>query len=106
MHRFLAPCFVLLLCSATLRADPPTDPLRFVPADADILARVEKPRELVDRVLHASYVKQLMQFSAARELLSSTNARLFEQFIAYYEKKLGADRLDILERLAGGGIVF
>src|SRR5262249_7341722 len=45
------------------------------------------------------------QFEAFQEFYDSTNLRRFYQLIAYLEKELGNQWPDLLDRLAGGGIV-
>ena len=51
-------------------------------------------------------LKQLQQFPSVKELLDSTTSRRYYQFLAYFEKELGADRLELLDHLAGGGAVL
>ena len=51
-------------------------------------------------------LKQLKQFVPVRELLDSTNARRFFQLVAYFEKELGLPWPQLLDRLAGRGVVF
>src|SRR5436305_1212485 len=41
-----------------------------------------------------------------REAFQSTNARRVAKLFAYYEKELGAPWPDLLDRLAGGGVVL
>src|SRR5262249_23770643 len=50
-------------------------------------------------------LKQLQGFEGIRELYDSTNYHRFQQLLAYFEKQLGVDRLEMIDRLAGGGIV-
>jgi hypothetical protein len=82
------------------------DPLRFVPRQADFTVRVDSPRKLVEAVIATEPIRELTQFSAIRELLESTNARRGAKLLAYYEKELGAPWPELLDRLAGGGVVL
>lgn len=86
-------------------AEPPPDPLRFIPDQADIVFKLEKPRALAESVLGLDIVKQIQGFEAFQEFYDSTNARRFYQLLAYFEKEMGAKWPDLLDRLAGGGAV-
>jgi hypothetical protein len=97
-----AACFVGLLLGNPCRAETP-DPLRLIPDQADLLVKIEQPRTLVETVLNHPLIKDLYRLDAIHDLYSSTNARRFYQLIAYFEKQLGAPRLELLDRLAGGG---
>lgn len=109
MHRKLAILFLAIGCSlpfsAAARAEAPPDPLRLVPEQADLFVKVEKPKQLVDALLNLDVVKQLQLLEAFQELYDSTNARRLYQLIAYFEKELGGRWPDLIDRLAGGGIV-
>src|SRR5713101_6857786 len=94
-----------LVLGSSARAETP-DLLRLIPAQADLLVKVEQPRMLVEGVLTHALVKDLYHIDAIRDLYSSTNARRFYQLIAHFEKRLGVDRLEMVDRLAGGGTAF
>ena len=81
-------------------------PLRLVPDQVDLLVEVRQPRRLVETLTTLDTLKQLQQFAPVRELLDSTNARRTRQLIAYFEKELGAPWPQLLDRLAGRGIVL
>jgi hypothetical protein len=100
----LAACLAVLV-SSSLRADDIPDPLRLVPRQADVALRIE-PRKLADAVQSVPALAQLRQFPSVRESLDSTNSRRFFKFIAYYEKELGHPWPELLDKLAGGGIVI
>lgn len=98
--------FALLAPVLPCRADAPpaaSDPLRLVPAQADLVLQLERPRTLHDAVFALDAVKQLKELDALREYYDSTNFRRFTQLLAHFEKKLGAAYPDLLDRLAGGG---
>ncbi|MBL8797672.1 MAG: DUF3352 domain-containing protein [Planctomycetia bacterium] len=99
-------CCLLLVGSADLRAETTPDPLRLVPAQADIAIQLERPRALAETTLALDLVKQLQAFEPIREFYDSTNFRRFQQLLGYFEKELGAKWPDLLDRLAGGGIVL
>ncbi len=94
-----------LVLGSTSRAETP-DLLRLIPAQADLLVKVEQPRVLVEGVLNHALVKDLYHIDAIRDLYNSTNARRFYQLIAHFEKRLGVDRFEMVDRLAGGGTAF
>jgi hypothetical protein len=98
-------CYLALaLFAPAARADSTPDPLRFVPDKADVVVRVEQPRQLVEGFTRLDAVRQLQTFDAVRELLDSTNARRAKQLLGYIEKQLGVGYFDLIDRLAGGGI--
>jgi hypothetical protein len=87
------------------RADSPPDPLRLVPDVADVMIEVKNPRRLAETVTQLDLVKQAQELGPVREILDSTNYRRFYQLVAYFEKQLGAQWPDLVDRLAGGGVV-
>jgi hypothetical protein len=99
-------CFLLTTLAGPARADNPTDPLRLIPAQVDFFAKVEQPRQLVEGVTKLEVFKQFLDLGVVRELYESTNTRRFYQLLAYFEKRLGADRFELLDRLAGGGMAL
>ena len=105
LSRFTTGLCLAALLAATAAAETPS-PLRLVPDSADVLVQVKDPRRLVETVTTLDAVKQLKQFPYVKELLDSTDGRRYYQFLAYFEKELGASRLDLLDRLAGGGVVL
>jgi hypothetical protein len=104
--RFLIPSLIISVLVNTARAESPPDPLRLVPEEADLVVKIESPRKLIETGLNLDAVKQLFQLEAIQEFYDSTNFRLFYQLIAYYEKELGHPWPEILDRVAGGGVVF
>jgi hypothetical protein len=98
--------FLLVLGADAARADEVADPLRLVPANAEALVKIEQPRRIVDTVLNLDAVKELLKIDAVREAADTTNARRFNQLVAYFEKKLDLARFDLLDQLTGGGVVF
>ena len=106
VSRFAAGLSVILLVAATAAAEASPNPLLLVPDSADLLLEVKQPRRLVETVTDLDAIKQLREFPSVKELLDSTTARRYYQFLAYFEKALGADRLELLDRLGGGGAVL
>jgi hypothetical protein len=80
------------------------DPLRFLPAQAGAVLKVEKPRALIEAVTNHDLAKQARELQIIRDFLDSADARRFFQLVAYYERDLGAAWPDLLDKLAGGGI--
>jgi hypothetical protein len=104
--RLLIASVIVIVVGNTARADVPPDPLRLVPEEADLLVKIEHPRRLIETGLNLDAFKQLFQLEAIQEVYDSTNFRLFYQLVAYYEKELGMKWPEIVDRAAGGGIVF
>jgi hypothetical protein len=103
--RTLALGLALLSAAAVHAADSPPDPLRLVPDQADVLIQVHQPRALVESLNSLDLYKQLESLEQVKELLDSTSYRRFFQLVAYYEKELGAPYPELIDKLAGGGIV-
>ncbi|HLN31413.1 MAG TPA: DUF3352 domain-containing protein [Gemmataceae bacterium] len=108
MHgfRLVIGCLCCMFLASFARADAPPDPLRLLPHDADFCIKIEQPRKLVEAFVHNDLVQDLQGIDAIRELIDSTNYHRFYQLIAYFEKELGCDRYELLDRLAGGGILL
>ena len=71
-----------------------------------MILKIEQPRKLVEGVTQLDVFKKLQDLEAVRELYDSTNVRRALQLVAYFEKHLGAQRYELLDRLAGGGIAL
>jgi hypothetical protein len=99
-------CVLCLLLTAAVRAEAPPDPLRLLPEQADLFIKVEKPAQLLDAVHYYEFLEQLQALSAVREAFDSTNARRLLQLLAYFEKRLDLTRTEMLDQLAGGGVVL
>src|SRR5262249_2421467 len=88
------------------RALAPPDPRRRRPAESDLFFKVENPRRLLDAIHYGDLLEQLRAVPIAREQLESTNVRRLLQLIGHYEKELGFERMELLDRLAGGGVAL
>jgi hypothetical protein len=98
---------LVLICSPVLsHADTPPDPLRLVSNQADLVIKIEQPRKLLEGVMSLDAFKRFQDLEAIHELYDSTNSRRFFQLVGYFEKQLDADPLELLNRLAGGGLVL
>jgi hypothetical protein len=104
--RCLALACLCLAWAAAARAVAPPDPLRLVPAEADLFLQVNDPRHLVDPARALPGLEAWYDLQPVKEYRDSTNARLFAQLVGYFEKQLGAKWPDLLDRLAGGGAVL
>jgi hypothetical protein len=105
LSRFAAGLSLVVLFAATAAAETPS-PLRLVPDSADVVVQVNNPRRVYETITNLDAVKQLQQFRYIQELLDSTNGRRYYQLLAYFEKELGAQPPELLDRLAGGGVVL
>jgi len=100
---------VFILAALVFAADKPAappDPLRLVPEQADFVIQITQPRRLGEATLNHALVKQLQTLEPIQELYDSTNFRRFYQLVAYFEKEMGARWPEMLDRVAGGGIVL
>lgn len=99
-------CWALLAAAVPAGAEAPPDPLRLVPAEADLLVKVEQPRRLLEAFTTLDWVKDVHQIDALREFYDSTTVRRVTQLVTYFEKQLGAGWPDLLDRLTSGGAVL
>src|SRR5262245_11574891 len=98
---------MFLLCLApAVRAEAPPDPLRLVPEQADLFFKIERPRQLLDAVHYDQLLEELQKLPPVREQFDSTNVRRLLQILAHFEKELGLNRMQMLDRIAGGGAVL
>lgn len=107
MHlRTILSFAIAFVIPASVLADGPKDPLRFVPSQAEIVVKVERPRALLEAVEKHELVQEALKIGGVREFYDSTNFRRLNQLIAYFEKELGKDKYELLDGLTGGGIAF
>jgi hypothetical protein len=84
----------------------PASPLRFIPAEADLVLQVPSPRRAAETAVTLDTLQKLQTFSVVRELLDGTQARRGKQFLAYFEKEMGCKWPELLDRVAGRGIAL
>jgi hypothetical protein len=100
----LGALLALLLANTSAIAAKPPSPLRLVPDQADLVAQVPDPQRLLETVASLDLLKQIQTLEPIKEQLDSTQTRRLLQMLAYFEKELGVERKELLQRLAGGGI--
>lgn len=104
----VAACGVALLAvlaPAARAADPPPDPLRFVPPTAQFFLKIETPRALAETVLGLDAVKSAPALGPVRDALDAPATRKALQVLGFVERELGAKWPALLDQLAGGGAV-
>jgi hypothetical protein len=106
LSRFAAGLTLVAMFAAAATAETTVAPLSLAPDSADLLVQIKNPRRLVEAFTNLDAVKQIQQFPSIKELLNSTTSRRYYQFLAYFEKELGADRFELLDRLAGNGAIL
>src|SRR4051812_31015232 len=94
----------LSVLAGPARADSAADPVRLVPAQADLLLHVPAPRRAVEAFTGFDWRRQWGQLNSVPEPLASPTARRGQQLIAYFEKQLGLPWPELLDRVAGGGM--
>ncbi len=95
-----------LLQASLAQAESPPPARRLIPAEADLLLEVKNVRQIHDLILDLEVVKELQKFPNTREFFSSTQARRFFQFLAYYEKEMGSRYPELLDSLTAGGVAL
>ena len=87
-----------LMMVSPARADSP-HPLRYIPAEANLVLRIEKPRRFAETITQHKLVRELQQLAFAREAFDSQAFQRFLQLVRYYEQDLGMKWPDLLDRL-------
>jgi hypothetical protein len=105
IRRCLSGLACLALLAGSLAAAPP-DPLRLVPEQAELVVRADRPRQLVEAVTTLDLYKQLQSFDVVKDLYDTTNYRQFQQLLGHFEKQMGAQWPELLDRVGGGGAVL
>jgi len=77
-----------------------------IPSQADVVIKVENPRQLAEAVINLDALKELQKFDVVKEYYNSTSVKRFYQLVAYFEKQLGAKQYDLVDKLAGGGLAL
>ncbi len=103
---FLFAGVVALFAPLAARAADSSDPLRLVPASADLIVKVEHPRGIADLAVKLAGTPELAGFRGYRDYFESTNYRLFRQLVGHFERELGRDWPDLVDELAGGGVAL
>jgi hypothetical protein len=103
---FVFAAALALLGPLAARAAESSDPLRLVPSSADLIVKFEHPRAIADLAVKLAGKPELAGFRGYRDYFESTNYRLFRQLVSHIERELGSDWPDLIEELAGGGIVL
>jgi hypothetical protein len=94
---------LLVLLTAPAGAAEPASPLRYVPAEADLVLEAASPKDIVETLYHLDTFQKVKEITAVREFLDSTQYRRFYRLVAYFEKELGAKWPELLDQLSGGG---
>ena len=102
----LSALVAFLLIASTAFADSSEDPLRFIPDKANLIVKIEQPRKLAEAITSLDAVKQAQQLAILQPFIDSPQARRIFEFIAFYERDLGAKWPELLDKLAGGGIAL
>jgi hypothetical protein len=83
------------------RAEAPAGPLALMPSHVHAVLHINRPRALVESFAKNQTIRKPLD--ALPELADYRLHRL-EQLLTYFEKRLGSDRFDLLDQVAGGGI--
>lgn len=105
-RRWLCALCLTLLFAPLATAQQAKDPLRFVPSQAEWVVKVDRPGELLEAIEKNELFQQAQKLAGVREFYDTTNFQQLYQLIAYYEKKFGKNRDDILDDISAGGLVI
>ncbi len=103
--RLTLSCLAVVVAVGVSSAAPP-DPLSFIPKEATLVLKVEKPRQLVEAVRSLDAYQGYESLPAVKAALESPTAKVFFQMLATAETKLGQKWPAMLDSLAGGGIAI
>jgi len=106
IHLFPATIGLLIIAPSAFAAPNAQDPLRFISDKADYVAKIEHPRQLIESITKLQQFKDAQRLGPVQQILDSAAARRFFEFIAYYERDLGAMWPELLDQIAGGGIAI
>lgn len=101
----IGSAITLLLWTFTVKAEP-ASPLRVIPNTADVVVQVKDPRALIETITKEELTQQLLKLPFVDELLKTTQVQRFFQLVKYYERDLGKSWPDLLDDIAGNGIVL
>ncbi len=82
------------------------DPLRLVPKEGDAVVKLENPRVLYDAIYGHEAFQDLLKIDAVAAFYDTSAVRRLNQLVVFFEKELGHDRLELLDKLSGGGAVL
>lgn len=106
MSRLAIPAVLVALSAAPVAAAETPDPLRYIPATAQVVVKVEHPRTLAEAVVALEAFESARSIPQARDVLDSAPVRRALQMLAFFERELGAKWPELLDQLAGGGIAI
>jgi len=92
--------------ASTALAQTAKDPLRFVPAEAEWVTKIDRPRDVLSAIEKNELLQEAKKLAGFREYFDTTNARQLYQLIAYFEKQLGKNRQEIVDDISAGGLVI
>ena len=95
----------LLAVIPTQAADPP-QPLQAIPENVDLVLAVDQPSRLVNTIKGLDLFQQLYKLELIQDFYDTGPARRLAQVLYYFERELGANREEMIERLAGRGAVL
>lgn len=104
--RFLLAVSVVLISLGSVIGAEKNDPLRFVPRQANAFVKVERPRHLIESIVRHDLAREAQELQFVRQFLDGADARRFFQLVAYYERDLGSAWPELIDKLAGNGIVL
>ena len=104
--RWMCIAALLVGSASAASAQQANDPLRFVPSQAEWVAKIDRPRELVDAIEKNDLFQQAQKLAVVREYYDSTTAQRLYQLLAYFEKELGKNKTELLDDLGAGGIAI
>jgi hypothetical protein len=104
MPRRSAAIVVILAVAVPAAADDSL--LRLVPQPATFVWVVEKPRAVVDAVASIPQLEAARQFPQVRALYETAGAKRLFQLLSHVEAALGAKWPELIDKVAGGGVVI
>ena len=100
-------CIVsLFIVSSPVFAQDSRSPLRFVPDQAELVVKVDRPLELLNAVETNDLFRDAQKLAGVRDYYDTTTFQQLYQLIAYFEKQLGQSRDEIIGELGAGGVVL
>lgn len=93
----------VVACSATVSLQ--AAPLDCIPKDSAVMLAIEEPAKATQFLLGMPAYQSALALPPVQDALDSTNVRRFMQFVKYVERELGQPYDQLLDGIAGQGIV-
>lgn len=97
---------LFLVCWLGVVSAASADPLTKVPDRADVVLAIPNPGRFVDALYKHPVVEEFLKIPGVREQIDTNNLRRLQQLLGYIEKRMERNGRDLIDGLAGNGLVL